>query len=138
MSSSRRTVLRSALGVGAVSTAAVIGSAGDAGAVSSTEVGVDWLNAMDAPFSAVGNGTSDDTAAIQAALNAAPLGGVVYLPAGQYATSAPLIIPPQVTLRGSHSSHLDSTTCAITPLARGAARGSPSTRAAVTDSHSAA
>lgn len=67
-------------------------------------------------YGAAGNGTTDDTAAIQAALTAAPLGGIVYLPPGTYATSAPILIPPQVTLWGSHSSHIDSTTCAIKPL----------------------
>jgi hypothetical protein len=118
MSTSRRTVLRSAVGVGTASTAAVLASGGDASAATtSSEEGVDWLNVTYAPFNATGNGTSDDTTAIQDALNAAPLGGVVYLPAGRYATSAPITIPPQVTLRGSHSSHTDSTTCAIAPLA---------------------
>lgn len=75
---------------------------------------LDWLNVK--AFGATGNGTTDDTKAIQAALNAAPLGGVVYLPAGTYGISAPLTIPPQVTLLGSHSSHIDSTPCEITAL----------------------
>lgn len=75
------------------------------------------LNVQAPPYNAVGNGTTDDTAAIQAALNAAPLGGRVFLPAATYATSAPLIPPPQVELVGTHSSHIDSTTCAIKPLA---------------------
>lgn len=77
----------------------------------------DWINVKAAAYGAVGNGVADDTTAIQNALNATPLGGVVYLPAGTYATSAPLTIPPQVTLMGSHSSHIDTTTCAIKPLA---------------------
>lgn len=67
-------------------------------------------------YGATGNGTTDDTAAIQSALNAVGLGGVVYLPPGAYGVSAPLYIPPQVTLWGSHSSHIDSTTCAIKAL----------------------
>ena len=119
MNSSRRSILASALGAGSVTAASLLVSEGsaEAAAVPSSETGVDWLNVMDAPFNAAGNGTTDDTAAIQGALNAAPLGGVVYLPAGAYATSKALVIPPQVTLRGSHGSHTDTTVCAIVPLA---------------------
>jgi hypothetical protein len=41
-----------------------------------------WVvNVKDAPFYAKGDGTTDDTAAIQAALNSLSSGGVVYLPA---------------------------------------------------------
>lgn len=52
----------------------------------------DWFNAE--AFGATGNGTTDDTAAILAALAAAKAngGGIVYLPAGTYATSASLVI----------------------------------------------
>lgn len=67
-------------------------------------------------FGALGNGTHDDTSAIQAALNAAPAGGSVFLRPGTYATSVPLTIPPQVALLGTHSSHIDTTACAIKPL----------------------
>ncbi|MEV4974456.1 right-handed parallel beta-helix repeat-containing protein [Streptomyces scopuliridis] len=61
----------------------------------------DWLNVHD--FGAQGDGGTDDTAAIQAALATAPMGGIVYLPAGAYRTSAPLTIPPAVTLMGTHT-----------------------------------
>ncbi|EPD63186.1 right-handed parallel beta-helix repeat-containing protein [Streptomyces sp. HGB0020] len=61
----------------------------------------DWLNVID--FGAKGDNVTDDTAAIQAALAACPMGGVVYLPAGAYRTSAPLTIPPAVTLMGTHT-----------------------------------
>jgi hypothetical protein len=61
----------------------------------------DWLNVRD--FGAQGDNVTDDTAAIQAALAACPMGGVVYLPAGAYRTSAPLTIPPAVTLQGTHT-----------------------------------
>jgi hypothetical protein len=50
------------------------------------------------------DGTTDDTAVIQGALNAAPRGGRVYLPAGVVRTSAPLRVPPEVTLMGAHGS----------------------------------
>lgn len=62
----------------------------------------DWLN-VKAQFGAQGDGVADDTAAIQAALAACPMGGIVYLPAGVYRTSAPLTIPPAVTLMGTHT-----------------------------------
>lgn len=79
-----------------------------------------WLNARSPAYSsgAKGDGTTDDTAAIQAALTAAGPGGTVYLPAGTYATSVPLTIPPQVRLLGSHGGHIDDVTGAvIKPLA---------------------
>ncbi|MCX4606998.1 right-handed parallel beta-helix repeat-containing protein [Streptomyces mirabilis] len=80
----------------------------------------DWLNVRD--FGAVGDNVTDDTAAIQAALAAAPMGGIVYLPAGAYRTSAPLTIPPAVTLQGTHTNlmtvpGLTDPPCYIRPLA---------------------
>ena len=57
-------------------------------------------------YGAVGNGTTDDTTAIQAALNAAPAGATVYLPA-THLVSAPIKIPPQIRLVGNNGSHLD-------------------------------
>lgn len=50
-------------------------------------------NVKDFNFGAVGDGIHDDTAAIQAALNAAQQagGGTVYLPVGTYLISAPLV-----------------------------------------------
>ena len=51
----------------------------------------DWFNVK--AFGAAGDGTTDDTAAINAAIaSAAVKGGVVYLPTGTYATSATLVI----------------------------------------------
>ncbi|MFI8531052.1 glycosyl hydrolase family 28-related protein [Streptomyces aquilus] len=80
----------------------------------------DWLNVLD--FGAVGDNVTDSTAAIQAALAAAPMGGIVYLPAGAYRTSAPLTIPPAVTLMGTHTNlmavvGLVDPPCYIKPLA---------------------
>jgi hypothetical protein len=46
-------------------------------------------------FGAVGNGTTDDTAAIQSAINAVitPTGGGLYFPGGTYKITAKLVIP---------------------------------------------
>ena len=79
----------------------------------------DWLNVAD--FGAKGDNVTDDWAAIQAALGACPMGGIVYLPAGAYRTSAPLTIPPSVTLQGTHTNlmtvpGLTDAPCYIRPL----------------------
>lgn len=78
-----------------------------------------WFSVKD--FGAAGDGTSDDAPEIQAALNACPAGGVVFLPPGVYRTSAPVTIPPYVTLMGSHGgTEAESagwtTPCSIKPL----------------------
>jgi hypothetical protein len=66
-------------------------------------------------YGAKGDGTTDDTGAIQAALDACPAGGIVYLPLGVYRTSAPIKIPPYVTLRGTHGGGEAQSTSAPTP-----------------------
>jgi Pectate lyase superfamily protein len=63
-----------------------------------------WFDAT--AFGAKGDGVTDDTAAIQAALNTAgagnyPLvGGIVFLPRGTYMISSRLVIPWRVTMLG--------------------------------------
>jgi autotransporter-associated beta strand protein len=47
-------------------------------------------NVKNTPFSASGNGAADDTAALQAALDAANPGDTVYLPGGAYKITQPL------------------------------------------------
>ena len=70
--------------------------------ISSSDVGApDWINT--AQRGAVGDGIHDDTAAIQAAINACPKGGIVYLPRGRYKTTATLDLKDGVSLLGSHS-----------------------------------
>ncbi|HEY9046106.1 MAG TPA: discoidin domain-containing protein, partial [Ohtaekwangia sp.] len=56
-----------------------------------------------APFNAVANGTTDNTTAIQSALNkaAADGGGIVFLPPGKYKVLGHLVIPSNVELKGS-------------------------------------
>src|SRR5688500_8099300 len=55
-------------------------------------------------FGAEGDNVTDDTLAIQAALNACPPGGVVEMPPGVYRTSDSLVVPPGVTLLGTRTS----------------------------------
>jgi hypothetical protein len=51
------------------------------------------INVMDAPYSATGNGSTDDTTAIQNAINALPAtGGDVVFPCGTYKVSSSLAI----------------------------------------------
>jgi len=62
-----------------------------------------YYNVKAAPYGAVGDGVTHDDAAINAALTAANAagGGVVYLPAGTYATAASIVIPgDNIILRG--------------------------------------
>ncbi|MFP5230009.1 MAG: glycosyl hydrolase family 28-related protein, partial [Acidobacteriota bacterium] len=51
-------------------------------------------------FGATGNGTTDDTAAIQAALNAATAGQRIYCPQGVYKISAEIVLPSYVNFFG--------------------------------------
>lgn len=55
-------------------------------------------------FGATGDDTTDDTARIQAAIDACPEGSVVYFPPGKYRITTPLILPRGKTLRGSYGS----------------------------------
>jgi len=64
-------------------------------------------------FGAAGDGTADDTAEIQAALDAVPaIGGCVYFPAGTYVVSAPLVVDSNTVLVGDgmYVSKLSATT----------------------------
>ena len=67
------------------------------------------VNARD--YGAMGDGVADDTAAIQAALEAAATKGpICFVPAGHYRVSGALRVPPGVTLAGAsggtpHSEH---------------------------------
>lgn len=57
---------------------------------------LDWYNVKETPYNAKGDGITDDTAAIQSAIDAAgsngEVGGVVYFPAGTY-----LVTPSETT-----------------------------------------
>lgn len=56
-------------------------------AYSNYELDVTW-----AAYGAVGDGTTDDTSAIQAAINALPRGGVIKFPPGDYRTTSALVV----------------------------------------------
>lgn len=62
-----------------------------------------WFNVKDKQYGAKGDGTSDDTAAIQAAIDACPAGGIVYIPQGVYRLSSTLKPKPGVVLQGVHA-----------------------------------
>lgn len=59
-----------------------------------------WFNVKD--YGAVGNGTTNDAAAINSALAAIPTrGGVLYFPPGEYAIGAPIALPNKnIFIRG--------------------------------------
>src|SRR5689334_25114831 len=57
-------------------------------------------NVRNAPYNATGNGSSDDTSAIQSAISACAAGQVVLVPAGTYRITAPLRVKGGITLRG--------------------------------------
>jgi hypothetical protein len=67
-------------------------------ALLSTSSRVDWISPLN--YEAVADGTTDDHVAIQAALNAAPAGGVVFLGSRKYGLGAKITVPPYVTLLG--------------------------------------
>ncbi len=54
-----------------------------------------------ANYGALGNGTHDDTSAIQSAINACPAGQVVSIPAGTYRLNSELTITKGIVLRGA-------------------------------------
>jgi hypothetical protein len=67
--------------------------------------GIGWINAQSSPYNAVGNGSTDDTAHIQAAIDAAAAGGIstIYLPKPSvcYKTTAPIYLDPPSNLRSN-------------------------------------
>jgi pectate lyase-like protein len=60
-----------------------------------------FANVKNVPYLAAGNGTTDDRAAIQNAINDSPAGQVVYLPAGTYRINGTLSIRKGIVLRGA-------------------------------------
>ena len=92
-------VTSSALAAGSVTTTAI---ANGAVGLSQVNFQLGYINAQNPPYGATGNGTNDDSAAIQAALNAVGGngGGVVFLPRGNYLISSNLVVPAETSLVG--------------------------------------
>lgn len=67
------------------------------------KVGTLFFNVKDPAYGAVGNGSTDDTAAIQAALDAAQTagGGIVFFPKGTYPIGSALTVAAGVSLLGA-------------------------------------
>jgi collagen type VII alpha len=94
----------------------VTGNTGNTGPTGATGIGATgptgssniWINVKAPPYSAKGDATTDDTSAIQSAINAsvsiaepdAAL-GVVYFPPGIYNISSPLTLPTYARLEGA-------------------------------------
>jgi polygalacturonase/uncharacterized protein YjdB len=78
---------------------------GDGGSVSESirtktkPAPVTVLNVQEAPYNAVGDGSTLDTAAIQAAIDACPVGGEVLLPAGHVYYSGALYLKSDMAFR---------------------------------------
>jgi hypothetical protein len=91
MASSRRSVLRSTAGLGGLTVGAMLATGTGPAAAATYSGQTGWINVR-TDFGAKGDGTTDDTAAIQGALAAVPVGGVVYFPNGVYEISSPLTV----------------------------------------------
>jgi len=78
------------------------GDTGPQGIAGTTNLSI--INVLD--YGAVGDGTTDDTTAIQNAINACPAGGIVWIPAKTFRVTAPLILLPTITLEGTHGNRI--------------------------------
>lgn len=83
-----------------VTAAAPVNAAAPVTAAPVNTVATDWFNVRSTQFGAVGNRTTDDTAAFQAALNAvaAAGGGLLYVPAGTYKITSDLVYASDAAL----------------------------------------
>lgn len=96
----RRRLLRDA-GLVTVGSGTLLAVSTERAAAAATAVTA--INVKDAPFSAKGDGTTDDKAAIQAALDdVGASGGAVYFPPGDYVVSGPLVPKSRTLIYGSH------------------------------------
>src|SRR5205085_6205841 len=60
-----------------------------------------YVNVKNSPYNATGNGTTDDTTAINAAIASLTSGGTCFFPPGTYKTSASIVMQPNVHVLGS-------------------------------------
>lgn len=67
------------------------------------QTAVTAINVKDSPYSATGDGSTDDRAAIQRALDdVGSAGGAVFFPPGDYVVSGPLVPKSRTLMYGSH------------------------------------
>lgn len=88
---------------GATTDATIAGRIVAAGSATQLAGDARWgsgVNVKAAPYSATGNGTTDDTAAFTAAITAAGQGGRVIVPPGRYKITSNLTLPVWGTLEG--------------------------------------
>ncbi|MGV9316611.1 glycosyl hydrolase family 28-related protein [Streptomyces sp. NPDC003691] len=106
-----------ALGTGTAHAAGPVGAAGSPGS------GRGWIDVTEAPYHAKGDDVADDGPALQAAFDACPEGGTVYLPLGKYKTKQTLVLSkPNITVRGAHAGRWPYETAApscIKPMSGG-------------------
>src|SRR5512139_1631101 len=95
-----RSVVQYMVGLAVLALVSVVSVSTDA-SLQAAESGIRSATA----FGAKGDGTYDDTAAIQNALDeASTAGGQVFLPPGRYLVGGSLRVPPGVTLQGGMDS----------------------------------
>jgi len=74
---------------------------GGTGSVSRTVQGKMRENVSVKDFGAVGDGVTDDTAAIQASINAVAVGGTLTFPSGTYLTASPVTLSKSIYINGA-------------------------------------
>lgn len=82
------------------------------------------VNVRDPKYGAKGDGVTDDTAALQAAVNALPIGGRLLLPSGTYKVTQSVTVSRPMTIEGSartsanpaYGATIRTTDGAVTPL----------------------
>ena len=86
-----------------------------------TRVTPSQISVRAAPYNATGDGTTDDTAAIQSAINAAPAGSVVFFPTGTYKVNSTVTACLQtaannVTLKFASNAIIQAASTTTVPL----------------------
>jgi hypothetical protein len=73
-----------------------------------------WINVMDPPYGAKGDGVTDDSTAVHSALLACTQGRTVFFPAGTYAVVKTLVVPTGCHLVGQGAGITEQTGSAMT------------------------
>lgn len=124
--SRRRFVENSALAVGALGAATLAPATGSGAEAADAATAAAKLGVNVRLHGAKGDGKTNDSKALQAALDAARTNGpICYLPAGLYRLEQPLVVPPGVTLCGASGGVPHSEQTNGTVLLGIAGRGQP-------------